>query len=67
ILNTAKAVKPGGYLLYITCSLFKRENEEVITHLLTENDSLELVKQELLTGYNQKSDTMFVALLVKKA
>ncbi len=67
ILNTAKAVKPGGYLLYITCSLFKRENEEVITHLLAENDSLELVKQELLTGYNQKSDTMFVALLVKKA
>ena len=67
ILNTAKTVKPGGYLLYITCSLFKRENEDVIAHLLAENDSLELVKQELLTGYNQKSDTMFVALLVKKA
>lgn len=64
--NIAKAVKPGGYLLYITCSLFKRENEDVITYLLAENDSLELVQQELLTGYNQKSDTMFVALLRKK-
>lgn len=64
--NVAKAVKPGGYLLYITCSLFKRENEEIIQQLLQENESLELVVQQLMTGYQQKSDTMFAALLKRK-
>lgn len=63
--NIIRAIKPGGYLLYITCSLFKRENEDIVQLLLTENKSLELVKQALLTGYHQKSDTMFVALLKK--
>lgn len=64
--NVAKAVKPGGYLLYITCSLFRRENEEIVKQLLEENDSLELVIQQLMTGYQQKSDTMFAALLRRK-
>lgn len=65
--NIVKAVKPGGYLLYITCSLFKRENEAIVELLLSENQTLELVKQELLKGYHQKSDTMFAALLKKKS
>lgn len=64
--NVAKAVKPGGYLMYITCSLFRRENEEIVKQLLEENDTLELVMQQLMTGYHQKSDTMFAALLKRK-
>ncbi|TDO28479.1 16S rRNA (cytosine967-C5)-methyltransferase [Sediminibacterium goheungense] len=64
--NIIKAIKPGGYLLYITCSLFRRENEEIVSLLLAENESLVLVKQELLKGYHQKSDTMFAALLQVK-
>jgi len=63
--NIISAIQPGGYLLYITCSLFRRENEDIVSLLLTENSSLKLVKQELLKGYHQKSDTMFVALLKK--
>ncbi|MBL0883296.1 MAG: Fmu (Sun) domain-containing protein [Chitinophagaceae bacterium] len=64
--NVAKAIKPGGYLLYITCSLFKRENEEIVKQLLEYHDFLELVVQQLMTGYHQKSDTMFAALLRRK-
>lgn len=64
--NIVTAIKPGGYLLYITCSLFRRENEDIVQRLLSENKSLELLKQELLKGYHQKSDSMFVALLKKK-
>lgn len=64
--NVAKAIKPGGYLLYITCSLFRRENEEVVKNLLEKNGSLELIVQQLMTGYQQKSDTMFAALLRRK-
>jgi 16S rRNA (cytosine967-C5)-methyltransferase len=64
--NVAKAIKPRGYLLYITCSLFRRENEEVVKNLLEKNDAFELVMQQLMTGYQQKSDTMFAALLRRK-
>ncbi|MGI9388561.1 MAG: RsmB/NOP family class I SAM-dependent RNA methyltransferase [Boseongicola sp.] len=37
ILSAAKQfVRPGGHLAYITCSLFCQENEERITHFLSE-------------------------------
>lgn len=64
--NVVNAIKPGGYMMYITCSLFRRENEDIVQQLLNHNESLELVKQDLLKGYHQKSDTMFVALLKRK-
>jgi 16S rRNA (cytosine967-C5)-methyltransferase len=55
-------VKKGGYLLYITCSVFKKENEEVIEYL--ERDfNLKVQKMELLKGYDKKADSLFAALL----
>lgn len=53
-------LKPGGYFLYITCSVFKQENEQMVANIVA-NKGLQLLKQELLTGYNQKADTMFTA------
>ena len=32
--NQSRYVKPGGALLYSTCTLLRRENEEVITRFL---------------------------------
>ncbi len=52
----------GGHLLYITCSVFKKENEEAID-FIKEKFHLELIKMELLKGYDKKADTMFAALL----
>jgi 16S rRNA (cytosine967-C5)-methyltransferase len=57
-------LQPGGYLLYITCSVFQKENEEV-AEFLNEKFHLQHVKIELLKGYNEKADTMFAALLQK--
>lgn len=54
-------VAPGGYLLYITCSVFKGENEEVVEHIKA-NSPLQLERMELLKGYNRKADTLFAAL-----
>lgn len=62
--NIISHIKPGGYMLYITCSVFKAENEGVITWLL-ERNPFKLVKMELLAGYFFRSDTMFAALLQK--
>lgn len=63
--NVAAALKPGGYLLYITCSVFAKENEGIVAQL-NEKRGLELVQQQLIKGYTQKADTMFAALLRKR-
>lgn len=65
VTNIAPYIRANGYLLYITCSVFKKENEEVISYL-QENLQMELVEMSVLKGYDVKADTMFAALLKKK-
>jgi 16S rRNA (cytosine967-C5)-methyltransferase len=64
-LNVVKYLKPGKPLIYITCSAFREENEDVVNYLVKEA-GLQLESSELLKGYERKSDTMFVARLIKK-
>ena len=59
--NVLPFLKPGGSLLYITCSVFKKENEEVVAYS-KENFGLTLERMELLKGYELKADTLFAAL-----
>ena len=63
--NLIGFLKPGGWLVYITCSVFKCENEEVVT-FLQETGKLKLVHQELLDGTKIKADSMFVAILKRE-
>lgn len=60
--NIIPLIKPGGYLLYITCSVFRRENEEVVNDI-KKRFGLQAVKMEVLKGYDKKADTLFAALL----
>jgi len=62
--NVVKYLKPGKPLIYITCSAFAAENEAVVKHL-TDTLPLELEKMELIKGYGNQADTMFVARLIK--
>ena len=55
-------LKKNGLVLYITCSVFKRENEQQVEFLQNEL-KLKLIKTELLKGYDKKADSLFVALL----
>ncbi|MDX2048173.1 MAG: Fmu (Sun) domain-containing protein [Chitinophagaceae bacterium] len=64
ISNVIPSLQKDGYLLYITCSGFKKENEDVIRYIC-DNFFLKLVKQQMLKGYDKKADTMFAALMVK--
>ncbi len=60
--NVVKFLKPGKPLIYITCSAFKAENEEVVNYLVKEL-GLKLEEKKVLKGYEHKADTMFVARL----
>ncbi|HWI90980.1 MAG TPA: hypothetical protein VNT20_06860 [Flavisolibacter sp.] len=61
VANASKALKKDGLLLYITCSVFKKENEEVVQYIQA-NLSLRLKSMQYLKGYDKKADTLFVAL-----
>ncbi len=42
--NCSKYLKPGGELVYSTCSIFKEENEDIITDFLNKNKNFEISK-----------------------
>ena len=60
ISSVGPSLKKGGRLVYITCSVFKCENEEMVD-FICQRFSLSLEKMAVLKGYDQKADTMFVA------
>ena len=64
VSNVTPYLKPGGFLAYITCSVFKKENE-LNAEFIERKCGLRLVKQELLYGYDKKADTMYTALFQK--
>lgn len=64
ISNAIPFLNDGGYLLYITCSVFKKENEDVIS-FIQETFQFSLIEMKVLIGYEVKADTMFAALLKK--
>jgi 16S rRNA (cytosine967-C5)-methyltransferase len=62
IENTVMNLKPGGSYVYITCSVFAKENEQNVA-FMQEKFSLNLLKMEYLKGYEMQADTLFAALL----
>jgi len=63
--NIVTCLSENGKLVYITCSVFKKENEEIIEYLQNEL-KLQLEDMRLLPGYEKKADSLFVAVLSKK-
>ena len=61
IANASRALKKDGYFIYITCSVFKKENEEVV-EFIQDNLPLQLKAKQYLKGYDKKADTLFAAL-----
>jgi 16S rRNA (cytosine967-C5)-methyltransferase len=64
VQKSLKLLKKGGILVYITCSVFKQENEGQVAKIVKENN-LELLSQQMLVGYEKQADTMYIAVLKK--
>ena len=62
--NSLPYLKDNGYLIYITCSVFRAENEAVVERLQTEMN-LSVVHQELILNVEWFADSLFIALLKK--
>ncbi len=62
--NVLPYLQDGGMIAYITCSVFKEENEENVEHIC-KAFGLKLLSRKLLAGYEMKADSMFTAILQK--
>ncbi len=60
--NAAKSLKPNGWFVYITCSVFAAENEAIANYIATVT-GFSLHSMQCIEGYKSQADTMFVALL----
>ncbi|MBS1667375.1 MAG: Fmu (Sun) domain-containing protein [Bacteroidetes bacterium] len=63
IANVVTSLKKKGKLVYITCSVFKKENEDMLS-FIQEQYGLRLEKMELIKGYDKKADTLFAASFI---
>lgn len=66
VSNAARALAMGGWFLYITCSVFRKENEEVVDYMERQLP-LRLLEAQYLRGYDRKADTLYVALFSARA
>ena len=64
VSNVAGKLKKEGKLVYITCSVFKKENEDIV-QFMKEELHLKVDVANTLKGYDRRADSMFVAVLRK--
>ena len=64
VLNALPHMKSGGFFVYMTCSVFKLENEGMVDFIL-QHTSLKLIQNETVCGFNDLADSMFYAIFKK--
>jgi|GEM_PF-203787 len=65
LARASLAVRPGGSLVYSTCSWIVDENEGIARRFLAENPAFSLVSQELFGAPGEDADTMFAAVFFR--
>ncbi len=61
--NSARYLKPGGRVLYSTCTLNKNENERVVEKFLDENKNFENIEMKTEFPTKEGGDGFFFAIL----
>lgn len=63
--GAAKALKSGGSLVYSTCTILRRENEEVVEKFLSANESFRLVATKSFLPHVTNTDGFFAAKMIR--
>jgi 16S rRNA (cytosine967-C5)-methyltransferase len=67
--NYSRIVKPGGKMVYATCSILPSENQEQVQKFLKteEGQKFKLVKDQSILAHQSGFDGFYMALMEKKA
>ncbi|MFD1316676.1 RsmB/NOP family class I SAM-dependent RNA methyltransferase [Namhaeicola litoreus] len=65
--NYSAMLKPGGNLVYATCSILPSENENQVKNFLEKNSNFSLVEEKKISPSKTGFDGFYMALLVKNA
>jgi 16S rRNA (cytosine967-C5)-methyltransferase len=65
IQNVLPSLAIGGYLVYLTCSVFAAENENTIQQLLDNHDNLQLISEEFCGGIDIHGDFIYRCIIQK--
>jgi 16S rRNA (cytosine967-C5)-methyltransferase len=60
VVNVLPHLAKDGWFVYITCSVFKAENEDMVD-FIQQHFSYQLLEMKYLKGYDKNADTLFVA------
>jgi len=64
ILNSySKMVKPGGKLVYATCSILPSENQNQVKNFLDSNKEFKFIKDKKILSHESGFDGFYMALL----
>jgi len=61
-----KMLKPGGYLIYVTCSILPMENQEVIKYFLSKHKNYKFVEDKTILPSKNIGDGFYMAKLLKQ-
>ena len=67
LANAAEAVKPGGRLVYSTCSVERDENEEVVEHFLARDERFKMSSSVRTWPHREGSDGFFISVFERLA
>ncbi len=68
IINSySRLLKPGGKMVYSTCSILPSENQEVVKDFLSKQPQFTLLKEKIILPQDFNSDGFYAALLERKS
>lgn len=62
----ARMLKPGGRIIYSTCTFAKQENEDTIENFVKENEEFNIISMHRIWPHKEKGEGHFAAVLEKE-
>lgn len=66
LASAAKTVKKGGTIIYSTCTIIRRENEEIVENFIKLNKNFKIIEMKTFLPHVDGTDGFFIAKLIRE-